>query len=588
MKFKFISIALLALSFAGACGSDDMESPDGEFDVAFADGKADSMISECDTETLLSKLNNAETSVETLKDAGIHTRAANNIIEKRDGADALPGSDDDYRFGSLVDVDDVSYVGPVAMGQLLEMVAGSTCDVVGGNAEVIFSPQPYDQSHLAKVAELIDTATHSLDIAMYSYSDAKIGAAIGRAKERGIDVRFIFETANEDKSSPENTKSSRLEDMGVDVRYVNKIMHHKFVLIDGPRDMNVFQNQTDAGILATGSGNWSNSAGVKYDENTLFMYGNAELNLRYQREFNHLWANSRDFSWNPDLEFFESDTIASEDIDNDSAVDAVFTSANFKVTQSSRYGATFSSLAGRNTVADRLVDMISSAQDSIWVASGHLRSRPIAEAILAAKANNPNLDVRVYLDGQEFIAESTSDLQDSKLNTCLEAAGTSVAKKDDCLDRGFYFSYAMKEAGIPLQFKYYSYRWHYTYAAQMHHKYLIIDGKTLAMGSYNLSDNAEHNTMENVTILDGSGYQNIINSYIDNFNSMWKTGEGLYEPLMDKIENGTGSVPIVFDSMSLSWDEVNTLKSTINRVCSNVNDANHRRYPERNFTCTRR
>ncbi|MEZ4462479.1 MAG: phospholipase D-like domain-containing protein [bacterium] len=252
MKFGQISLAVLALTFA-ACVSDDTSSPDGEFDVAFAGGKADSMIGECETNALLGKLNNPETSAEGLKDAGIHTRAANNIIAQRNGLDALPGTEDDFYFRSLTDVDDVSYVGTVAMSQLLEMVAG-TCIVTGGNAEVIFSPQPYETSHLARVAELIDGAQHSIDIAMYSYSDSKIGAALRRAVERGIDVRFIFETANEDKSSPAGTKSAALEDMGIDVRYVSKIMHHKFVIIDGPRDMNAFQNQTRCRHLGHGLG----------------------------------------------------------------------------------------------------------------------------------------------------------------------------------------------------------------------------------------------------------------------------------------------------------------------------------------------
>lgn len=587
MFVRRLTLAAFALMFASACVDDQTSSPDAEFDVAFADGKADSLFGQCEADALLARLNHAETSAETLKAAGVHTRAANNIIAVRNGDDAQPGTADDVRFIDLIEVDDVSYVGTVAMNQLLGMVADD-CVAPAGNADVIFSPQPYEESHLARVASLIDGAQHSIDIAMYSYSDSRIGAALKRAVDRGIDVRFIFEGANSDKSSPAGTKSASIEDMGIDVRYVNKIMHHKYILIDGPRDLTALQNQTDAGILATGSGNWSNSAGTRYDENTLFMYGNSELNLRYQREFNHLWANSRDFSWNTDLEFFESDSIEDTDIVDDPTVDAVFTSANFKVTTSSRYGATFTTLAGQNTVAKRLVELIESAEDSIWVASGHLRSRPVSEALLAARAANPNLDIRIYLDGQEFISATTARMQEANLETCLAAAGDSASKQDDCLDRGFYFSYAMHEAGIPLKFKYYAYRWHYSYAAQMHHKYLIVDGKTVAMGSYNLSDNAEHNTMENVAIVDAAGYPNIVEGYVANFQSMWNTGEGLYEPLMDKIENGTGPVPIVFDSMALTWPEVSELKTTIGRVCSDVNDTSHRTKPERHYTCTRR
>lgn len=41
------------------------------------------------------------------------------------------------------------------------------------------------------------------------------------------------------------------------------------------------------------------------------------------------------------------------------------------------------------------------ADESIWVGSGHLRSRPVAEALIAKRAADPMIDIRVYLDGQE-------------------------------------------------------------------------------------------------------------------------------------------------------------------------------------------
>ena len=55
------------------------------------------------------------------------------------------------------------------------------------------------------------------------------------------------------------TKSGKLEQIGVNVRYVNKIMHHKYVIIDGPRTS---LDQAQSTTLITGSANWSSSAGT--------------------------------------------------------------------------------------------------------------------------------------------------------------------------------------------------------------------------------------------------------------------------------------------------------------------------------------
>ena len=155
---------------------------------------------------------------------------------------------------------------------------------------MIFSPQNYENSHNVRIAKEIDKAQSSVDIAMYSYSDSRIGNALESAVNRGVLVRFIFHTANDDRkksgSSLDNSKSARLERLGVNVRYVNKIMHHKFVIVDGPIHS---AEQATFAVIATGSGNWSNGAATRYDENTLFFSGYPELALRYQKEFNYLY-----------------------------------------------------------------------------------------------------------------------------------------------------------------------------------------------------------------------------------------------------------------------------------------------------------
>jgi phosphatidylserine/phosphatidylglycerophosphate/cardiolipin synthase-like enzyme len=311
--------------------------------------------------------------------------------------------------------------------------------------------------------------------------------------------------------------------------------------------------------------------------------------MRSQREYEHLWANSRDFVWQEVVAHVPASPFALDSIPDDESADALFTSANFRTYDSSRYGPTFSVISGENEVADRWVALILAAERSIRIASGHLRSRPIAEALLEAHRRNPDLDIRIYLDGQEFLAASTHAIQERELVQCLEAAGDSVSRRQACMDRGFLFSYQMHEAGIGLRYKFYSYRWHYSYAEQMHHKYMIVDEAIVVTGSYNLSDNAEHATMENVVVLEGERHRAIIDAYIGNFESMWVTGEaeGLYDVLLDEVVTGTDDLPIVFSSMALGWEQVDDLKRAIRAACPAVETSDYRARPEAHRYCER-
>lgn len=588
MKYVKLHVLLVAIFVtAAACGDaapTEQSSPDAKDASALPTGKADSPYSDCQLEHAVLWLNDPSTSAETLKDAGVHTRAANNLIEHRDGPDGQPMTADDDYFGDAREVDDVYFVGPVAMEQLTAAVKDTCGADAGLSAETIFSPQPYYTSHLARVTDLIDSAERSLDIAIYSFRDQGIFEAIERAIDRGVSVRVIFHGASEDRDDPAGTVSAKLEDAGAAVRWVNKVMHHKFVLVDGPRDHLL---QAAGTTLASGSGNWSYSAGTRYDENTAVIHGEVELALRFQREFNHLWAHSRPFDWNEELNYFESMPIKEGMILDHDGVDAKFTSANFRTYYSSRYGNTFGILRGRSEVSDRLVELIDQATDSIWIASGHLRSRPVAEALLRKWQENPNMDIRVYLDDQEYISEWYHQQQQDDLDDCLAEAGDSEAQRQDCTDSGFYFSYQIQDAGIPLRFKYYAYRWHYTYAVQMHHKYLIFDGDTVASGSYNLSDNAEHNTMENLVVYRASRYPQLVDAFEQNFTDIWETGrqDGVYDHLVAQIEDATDSIPIVFEPMALNWQEVSDLKELIRDTCPAINSNAYREHPEDHERC---
>ena len=279
--------------------------------------------------------------------------------------------------------------------------------------------------------------------------------------------------------------------------------------------------------------------------------------------------------------------ISEDAIPQDDSVDAVFTSANFKTYESATYGPTFSVIYGENAVSDRWVRLIEEAQESIHIASGHLRSRPVAEAILARAAARPDMDIRVYLDGQEYTSTWTHDAQMSKLDTCLEEAAGNANKIQKCQDVGFMFAHALHVAGVDVRLKHYSYRWHWSYAVQMHHKYMVVDGDTLVTGSYNLSDNAEHNTLENIMVFSGVEHHGLAQAYEINFEMMWRTGEdsNRFEELVDAIQNHDGEIPLVYPSMALDSDEITMLKALIRDVCPEVDSAPFRQDPKRYQVC---
>lgn len=586
-------IASLLVSLAACGDAPQTDAADGEWDD-IATGKADGAIDpESDeAQAVLLLVNDPEVDVDELDhDARLDARAARNIIAHRN-ADGIWGTDDDNRIDDIPELDGIGYVGPRALDRLidyavdqgyLELVQGSDDDDT--MTDVIFSPQPSDATHNVRVAELIDEAQESIDIAMYSYSNGTVRTAIENAAARGVEIRFLFETASDDRrlegEELQDSRSGQLEAHGIDVRWVNKIMHHKFMIIDGPRSE---LSRAATATIASGSANWSNSAGTRYDENTLFLRGHEEVALRLQKEFNHLWEHSRALDANPELEWeFSELEITDADIIDGPDSHVLFTSENFDVSEG---GDTFRKNGG-NEVSDALIEAIEGATDSIHVASGHLRHRGISEAIMAKKATDPELEIRVYLDAQEYISAYTHNLQLDDLDDCLAEANTATQTRN-CMDKGFRFGYQMGESGVDVRYKWYSYRWHYSYAAQMHHKYLIIDGDELWTGSYNLSDNAEHNTFENMMVFRGDTYADLVASYEQNFETLWETGraDDLLSDVRDDIANAD-VIPMVFDSMSLEHEEVRQLKSLVLDNCPEANSEDFRRNPQNHLVCHR-
>ncbi|MEZ4367469.1 MAG: phospholipase D-like domain-containing protein [Kofleriaceae bacterium] len=568
-----------------ACAPGDAgDVEDGEFDSA--GGKADSIAEgSAQAAAILALVNDPSVDKAELDfDAGLSSRAATNIIKHRDGS--TPGSLVDP-FDDLAELDDVPYVGSATLKQLLAYATAK--GLLGGAAtiDVVFSPQPAGATHTARVAQMIRAAQESVDIAMYSYSDAGVGEALADAVARGVKVRFLFETAGDDKriadlAARTSSKSGRLESAGVDVRWVNKILHHKFVIVDGPRDDAERARTTK---IATGSANWSFGGAQTYDENTLFIDGSVELAQAYQREFDLLWAGSGDFALATPIER-EFSTTRFDVLADEPGLEALFTSDNFIAPTGD--STTFRVDKTKTSVADQWVRAIEGATESIQIASGHLRLRAVAEALIAKRAANPEVDIQVYLDQQEFISASGDSAQRAEVEACEAAAGDDESARLDCAERNFLYGRMVGQGGIDVRYKVYSYRWNASYAVQMHNKYMIIDGDELLSGSFNLSMNSEHGTFENVVHVSGPAYAGLIDAFEANFAALWDTGRD--EGVLDQVRTAvttSSSIPLIFDSVAVTWQEYNDLRTLIRANCPAADSSAYRSNPAAHRTCPR-
>lgn len=578
-------LALCGLTFTACIDEDTIE--DGQGD-AFPNGKADGGIDEGSPEALgvLAVVNDPNATASSLKaDAHVTARVATNILAHRNGADTKPNTPDDDRFDTLKELDDIAYVGPATLDAFLALAKARGLVKAGPKVEVIFSPQVAASSHNARIAKMIDAAEHDVDIAIYSYSDAGISTALANAVRRGVRVRFLFDTASEDRKLTDvaaraASKSGKLEAIGVDVRYVNQILHHKFVIVDGPRDD---KSRATSAKLAMGSANFSSTGATSFDENTFFVENSAELSAAYQHEFDILWKGSRDFVGPATAQGQSTANITLADAADDAGIEAHFTSANFA--SGGADGTTWRADKDSNAMADRWVDAIEHATKSIHIASTHLRLRPVVDALVAKHQADPSVEIKLYIDQQEFISPAGNTSQERDVQQCLNRA-TTTAMHRDCLYNNFLFSKEAVDAGLDVRFKSYMYRWDATVAIQQHSKYMIVDGKELISGSYNLSMNSEHATFENALHVTGSQYGDLVKQYEANFASLWDANRAALAPLRDTISTAS-TIPMVYPPMALSYTEFDALHQLIRANCSLADSTDFRENPAAHKTCAR-
>ncbi len=146
-------------------------------------------------------------------------------------------------------------------------------DFLIGGVPVELFMSPSDPTNPA-IRRVIDSADHELIFGIMAFTRYDIAYEIEEEVEEGVAVYGIMNTNSADSEEPYNIL---IDDMGEENLLVNdaNIFHHKYAIVD-PNNLD-----SDPTVL-TGSHNWTTSAQVRNDENTLIIHDATIANIFYQ------------------------------------------------------------------------------------------------------------------------------------------------------------------------------------------------------------------------------------------------------------------------------------------------------------------
>ena len=285
----------------------------------------------------------------------------------------------------------------------------------------------------------IDQARMSVDIAIYDFDLVSVRNALLSAHRRGVSVRMVTDSDNRDEPEVQD-----LIDDGIPVLGDRRegLMHNKFVIIDR------FE-------VWTGSMNFTSNGAYK-NNNNLIRLRSSRLAENYLREFEEMFVD--------------------DEFGPRSPANTPYSSLSIDGTRLEVY---FSPDDG---TAAHLVDLIGSAQESIYFLAYSFTADDLAAAMLAR--SNAGVTVSGVFEQLQYRSNIGTEFDLFRLNDV-----------DVRLD------------GNP---------------RSMHHKVIIIDRSVVVTGSYNFSASAEDSNDENTLIIYNP---EIAALYLDEFQRVVKEAE---------------------------------------------------------------
>jgi phosphatidylserine/phosphatidylglycerophosphate/cardiolipin synthase-like enzyme len=130
---------------------------------------------------------------------------------------------------------------------------------------------------------LINSAKTSVDMAIYSFTDANIANALIKDEKRGVKVKLMSDK-EESANSYQKALLATLKKSGIPIK-INKhsgVMHLKVTIVD---------NKT----ATTGSFNYTKAAETENDE-VFVVLNNATVAKDFDSEFNTMWNDTKNYS----------------------------------------------------------------------------------------------------------------------------------------------------------------------------------------------------------------------------------------------------------------------------------------------------
>jgi len=289
------------------------------------------------------------------------------------------------------------------------------------------------------LAHAIDAARFSVDMAAYSLNLWSIRDALIHANQRGVKVRMVMESDNMDVQEVQDLKDAGIPIIG-DQR--EGLMHNKFMVIDKSE-------------VWTGSLNFTVSGTYK-DNNNLIRIQSSEVAEAYTCEFNEMF----------DEDLFGTDTGSTTPYPpltiNGTPVEIYF--------------------SPDDGVAERIIDLINGAQESIYFMAYTFTSQDIGTAII--ERAHAGVSVAGVMDTDQILSNQGTEY-DKFMQSGLDI------RKDG--NKGL-----------------------------MHHKVIIIDQKIVITGSYNFTKSAEISNDENIVIIFSP---DVATQYLQEFQKVYEQGK---------------------------------------------------------------
>jgi len=139
------------------------------------------------------------------------------------------------------------------------LYSGTFSSMVGGQQIDIWLLPDFQNKALTRILQLIENASTSIEIAMFTFTHPLLVESLIKAKNRGVKINLAIDFHSKNGVSKSAIDKLKKERIDVFSNRSIKLCHHKYILIDNH-------------ILVCGSANWTKAAFTKNYDCFLILY----------------------------------------------------------------------------------------------------------------------------------------------------------------------------------------------------------------------------------------------------------------------------------------------------------------------------